>query len=215
PCRGRRSPPAASAGPGVAHALLVVVLRLVGLVVLDEHLVALEDLAVLAPAALEHNRDAGREHLGRRAGVRHLGGHAVVGDLEGDPVAVVDRLADDRALQAEAPVAQLLPLGHGLVDVAEVEGGVAQALVDEHPEAAEHGDQHDERGPTPPGAGPAGPGRGLALPGGAVVVVEGARRRLHRRSSAGTWRESRRPRRRTCRAYPPISAAVPSQPAAM
>src|SRR5690606_18795528 len=122
--------------------------------------------------------------------------------------------ADDRALQAEAPVAELRPLGHGLVDVAEVEGGVAQALVDEHAEAAEHGDQHDERGPAPPGAGAAGPGRGLTLLG-RDVVVEGARRQLHRRSSAGTWRESRRPRRRTCRAYPPISAAVPSQPAAM
>ncbi len=76
----------------------------------------------------------------------------VVGDHEPHVVAVDLGLAHDRALEAEALRAELVALGDGLVGVAEVEGRVAEALVDEGAEAEDDHREHDEGDPPAAGA---------------------------------------------------------------
>src|SRR5947209_1353618 len=95
----------------------------VALRVLHHDAVAHERVAL--EAAFEHHGDAGLEQLGRVAVVDDGHLDVLAGDAEADVVAPgVDAAAHDRALDPEPPVAQRVPLGHGLVGGAEVEGGV-------------------------------------------------------------------------------------------
>src|SRR5262249_4188965 len=108
------------------------VLLAVGRAVLHHDAVAGEVAA--GPVALEHNRDAGAEQLGRIAIVYDAYAHALLGDSEARGVVHGAGLVDDRALDAEPARAQGLLLGDRFVGGLEVERRRAEALHREEPE---------------------------------------------------------------------------------
>src|SRR5262245_1244491 len=182
---------------GLGDSLLVLVLGLVGLVVLDQDAVAEEHLTAVLPVALDHHRLAGPEHVGRAALVLDPDRHAVEHHRKAQEAAVLDGFAGDRSLQAEALGAEAVALGHGLVGGAKVQGGVGQALVGEEAQAQYGHREHGQGQPAPVAAAGAAPDRGLVA---LVLRVERAGGQLHRRSEAGTCRDSLRTRRTTCQA---------------
>src|SRR5207302_5350176 len=126
--------------------------------VLHHDAVAGEGVAL--EATFEHDGDPGLEQLGRIALVAHGDDDALALDVERHAAGgLLHGAADDVALDAEAAVAELLALGHGLVGGAEVEGGVAQATHEKEPESRQHHQADDD-----------GPASTLAATGGAMVA---------------------------------------------
>ena len=182
------------------------VLRLVLLGVLHEDAVGWRTVVgALGEVALEHDGEAGLEQVGRVA----LGGRTGDDDaVEGRPSKVTDvavaapTSSTHEALEAEAAGAEVVALGDGLVGVAEVERGVAEAL--EHDEADADDDDGRARprrrsgrrapAPAPGRRRRTGAGREVEvgsaasskpMPGAGVVVVRRRRHEsLQRRSPA-------------------------------